>query len=225
MPSANVIQLHRMLAEKFPGVRLRWEERAAPATASTGVAQIDEASLGGLPKGALAEIVSGEDASGSATLVRQLIANAAGKNQIVTLVDGADSLEVTRIPENILTRLLWIRCRCAGDALKAVDLVLRDRNLPLVLLDLKMNPQAQLQKIPATTWYRLQRLVEESGTVCAVFTPRPMVSPARTRITLRSRFSLEELESKTENLLAELKVEVTGSSRFGEMAEPSHKIA
>jgi hypothetical protein len=225
MPSANVIQLHRMLAEKFPGARLRLEERPAPATISTGVAQIDEPCHGGLPKGALTEIVSGEDSSGSATLARQLISSAAAKNQIVTLIDGADSLEVTQIPENILTRLLWVRCRCAADALKAVDLVLRDRNLPLVLLDLKMNPPAQLQKIPATTWYRLQRLVEESGTACAVFTPRPMLSPARMRITLCSRFTLEKLESKTNNLLAELKIEVTGPSRFGETAEPSHKIA
>jgi hypothetical protein len=225
MPSANVIELHRMLAEKFPGARLSLEGRPALSAVSTGVAQIDEGRPGGLPKGALAEIISREDSAGSATLLHQLISNAAGKNQIVTLIDGADSLEVTQIPESILARLLWIRCRCAGDALKAVDLVLRDRNLPLVLLDLKMNPQAQLQKIPATTWYRLQRLVEESGTVCAVFTPRPMLSPARTRITLRSRFSLEGLESKTENLLAELKIEVTGSSRFDETVEPSHKIA
>lgn len=224
MPSANVIQLHRMLAEKFPGARLRLEERPAPATIPTGVAQIDEPCRGGLPKGALTEIVCGEDASGSATLIRQLISCAAN-NQIVTLIDGADSLEVTQILENILARLLWVRCRCAVNALKAVDLVLRDRNLPLVLLDLKMNASAQLQKIPATTWYRLQRLVEESGTVCAVFTPRPMLSPARTRFTLCSRFFLEELDSKTDHLLSKLKIEAAGSSRFSETAESSHKIA
>jgi hypothetical protein len=224
MPSANVIQLHRMLAEKFPGARLNLDAPAA-SHVPTGIAPIDDVCRGGLTKGALTEIVSGENSSGSATLIRQLIANAAHKNQIVTLIDGSDSLEVTRLPQNVLDRLLWVRCRSANDALKAADLVLRDRNLSLVLLDLKMNPDKQLQKIPATPWYRFQRLVEESSAVCAVFTARPMVSPARTRITLRSQFSLETLEHPTENLLSTLKIEVGGSSRLGESPEITRKIA
>src|SRR6185369_11459066 len=121
---------------------------------------------------------------------------------------GQDSLDVTQIGED-LSRLLWVRCRSAGEALKAADLLLRDSNLPLVLLDLAANPLAQLRKISATTWYRFQRILEPTSTVCLVLTPRAMVSPARTRVVLHSRFSLDVLESEPAELLRELKVEVT----------------
>ena len=50
--------------------------------------------------------------------------------------------------------------RNALDAVKAVDLLLRDGNFPLVVLDLVLNDSAELRKIPQTNWYRLQRLVE-----------------------------------------------------------------
>ena len=51
----------------------------------------------------------------------------------------------------VLSRLLWVRCRGAAEAMKAADLILRDGNLPLVLLDLAGNPPAQFWDIPATT--------------------------------------------------------------------------
>ena len=109
--------------------------------------------------------------------------------------------------EAALSRLLWVRCRTAEEAMKAADLILRDANLPLLLMDLKMAPPAQLRRIPATTWYRFQRLVEETEAIGVVFTPSPMISPARVRITLPEQFSLRALESDAGQLLAELRME------------------
>jgi len=102
-------------------------------------------------------------------------------------------------------------------------LLLRDGNLPLVILDLKFNPETQLRKIPATTWYRFQRLVETTSAVCLVLTPRPIVAPAKTRITLRARFSLADLERDSAPLLRELKMEVEKAHRYQTAAE--EKIA
>ncbi len=204
-----------MLSEKFPGARWNWTE--APAVENhfaTGLPQMDEPLQGGLPKGALAEIVCA--GSGSAALIRELLVRAAGKNQIVTLIDGGDSLDVAPIEETVLSRLLWVRCRSAEEALKAADLVLRDSNLSLVLLDLKLNPQKQLRKIPATTWYRFQRLIEETAAVCLVFTPQAMVSPAQTRMILRSRFSLNSIESPAEALMQDLRLEISDARQFRE---------
>ena len=215
----NIIQLRQMLKERFPGLRTNAEEISSDARTvwPTGLPQIDALLQGGFAKGALTEIVSERRGTGSALLACSLLRQAAQAGQIVTFVDGVDSLEVTQLEESVLSRLLWVRCRSAAEALKATDLLLRDGNVPLVLLDIAINPEKQLRVIPATTWYRLQRLVEETSTVCVVFTPRAMVSPAHDRIFLHSRFSLDCLEQDQDELLSDLKLEAAETRRFNEL--------
>jgi hypothetical protein len=215
----NIIQLRQLLKERFPGLRTNAEEFSSDTRPlwPTGLPQIDDLLQGGFAKGALTEIVAERRAAGSALLACSLLSQAAQAGQIVAFVDGADSLEVTQLEESVLSRLLWVRCRSAVEALKATDLLLRDGNVPLVLLDIAINAEKQLRTIPATTWYRLQRLIEETTTVCIVFTPRVMVSPARDRIFLRSRFSLDCLEQDQNELLSGLKLEAAEMHRFGEL--------
>ena len=210
MPSANVIQLRQMLSEKFPGLRLkRHDPTEARQLWPTGLPQIDLALGGGLPKKALTEIVSEGKSSGSATLLRALISRAAAERQIVTLIDGQDALDVTQIEEAVLSRLLWIRCRAADEAVKALDLVLRDANLRLVFVDLNRTPLTQLRRVPSTTWYRFQRLVEESEVTCVVLAPVPMSSPAQVRITVKKSFSLNAIEIEADECAKALTLEVT----------------
>ncbi len=215
----NIIQLRQLLKERFPGLRTNPEE-FSPDTRPfwpTGLRQFDTLLQGGLTKGALTEIVAERRAAGSALLACSLLGQATQAGQIVAFVDGADSLEVTQLDETVLSRLLWVRCRSATEALKATDLLLRDGNVPLVLLDIAINPEKQLRAIPATTWYRLQRLIEETSTVCIVFTPRVMVSPAHDRIFLRGTFSLACLEQDHEELLSDLKLEAAETHRFNQL--------
>src|SRR6185437_7332900 len=226
MPAANIIQLRQLLAERFPGLRTRADELSASKRAfwPTGIPQLDEPLRGGLAKGALAEIVAEHHGSGSALLMTALLHRALGENKFTAVIDGQDSLDVTQLGED-LSHLLWVRCRSTDEALKAADLLLRDGNLPLVLLDLVANPAAQLRKIPATTWYRFQRLIEQTSAVCVALMPRPMVAPAQARITLRSRFSLNALEREPQELLRDLKVEVAETRRFGEDRELESRLA
>jgi len=214
-----------MLSEKFPGVRMLPSGPQAADGALTGIAAIDAAPHGGLPRGALTELVCGRGASGSATLMRHLILRAAGENEIVAVIDGGDSLDVTSLGAGILQRLLWIRCRSASEALKATDLALRDGNLPLVLLDLKLNPEKELQKIPATTWYRFQRLVQETTTVCVALTPRPMLFPAVMRIDLHSQFSIDAVDCDAGELLRGVKLEVSGTGQLSGAQESFERTA
>jgi hypothetical protein len=218
MPAANVIQLRQLLKEKLPALRLGVEEARVKNHWATGLRQIDESSNGGLPRGTLTEIVAAPGNAGSASLIHALLRRAAKENQIIALVDGEDSFDVTQADEEILPRLLWIRCRSGIEALKAADLLLRDHNVPLVLLDLAINPAAQIRKIPATTWFRFQRILEQTSTVCAVLTPHLIVSPAQLRIALQPvRFALDTLEREPEERLHELKVEVSDARRFREI--------
>jgi hypothetical protein len=216
MPAANIIQLRQLLREKLPAVRLGWgeAETARQAHWITGIAAIDEAH-GGLPKGALAEVIAPQRGAGSALLRNALLRRAAAEKQIVALIDGHDSFDAAG-EEPVLSRLLWVRGRSAEEALKAADLLLRDQNVTLVLLDLMMNPAQQIRRIAATTWFRFQRILESSSTICLVFTPQPMVSPAQVRLTLApSRFTLESLEQAPETLVGELKLDLAAMGDSG----------
>jgi hypothetical protein len=208
MPAANVIQLRQLLAERFPGVRTRLDDAPAPMPDAwpTGVAALDERLRGGLSRSVLTEVVAAQPGSGSATLLHALVRNAIAENKLVALVDGRDMFDVTAAAGG-LSRLLWVRCRAAAEAVKAADLLLRDGNVPLVLLDLAANTSAELRRIQPTTWYRFQRIIEQTAAMCVVFTPRAMVSAAQARLTLSSRFELDALERDAEDLLVELKVE------------------
>jgi hypothetical protein len=226
MPAANIIELRQLLAERFPGLHTRADELSTARRAfwPTGLPQLDERLQGGFAKGALAEIAAEQHGSGSALLLTALIHRALGENKFVGVIDGQDSLDVTQLGED-LSHLLWVRCRSAEEALKAADLLLRDGNLLLVLLDLVSNPAAQLRKIPATTWYRFQRLIEQTSAVCVVLTPRAMIAPAQVRITLHSRFSMSAMEREQQELLHGLKVDVAEARRFDESRELESKLA
>jgi len=210
MQSLNVIQLRQLLREKFPGSHTHASEVSAKVHHGwlTGLTKLDE-QLGGLPKSAMTEVIAPRHGCGSALLLTHLLQRAAETNQFVALVDGRDSFDITAIEQSALSHLLWIRCQNADEALQATDLVLRDGNLRIVLLDLALNPEKELRKIPAPTWYRFQRLIEESNVTCVVFTPRAMISPAQVRITLTSRFNLAALDRPWSELVKELEFEIS----------------
>ena len=209
--TASVIKLRQLLREKFPGLRTRADELPGKGREcrASGIAKLDERLHGGFPKSAISEVIAPHAGCGSALLMLQLLRRAARTNQFTALVDGLDSFDAAAVEQNTLTRLLWIRCHNAEEAIKATDLVLRDGNLPVVFLDLTLNPDVQLRKIPAPTWYRFQRIVEESTTTFIVFTPRAMVSPAEVRITLRSRFNLSAVEADQMKLTVKLDFDVS----------------
>jgi hypothetical protein len=206
----NVLQLRELLREKFPGVRMAAgppDEPAVPVW-PTRLPQIDDAFSGGLPKGAISELLCPHRSAASALLLTVLLKRAAATSQIAVLIDGQDSFDPAGLSEEILRHLLWVRCRDAAQALQAADLVLRDANLPFVVLDLALNPPAQLRKVPGTTWYRFQRIIEQTATTLLVITPQRLVSGADARLTLRHQFGLESLEQTEAELLQQLRLEV-----------------
>jgi hypothetical protein len=93
-----------------------------------------------------------------------------------------------------LGNLLWIRCAKALEAIQAADLLLRDANFPLVVLDLVLNAADELRKIPQTSWYRLQRLVEATPTAFLVLTRTSMISSAQLKLSLDNAWRLADLE-------------------------------
>ena len=201
---ANIVQLRDLLGQRFPKVRMGLAEKppARPCFA-TGITQIDGLLQGGLPKAVITELVSAQ--SGGALTLRRMLRHAGQHRQRVALIDGADTFDPTGLNNELLAGLLWVRCTDAAQALKAADVVLRDGNMPLVILDLHGNSEKQLRKIPGTTWYRLQRIIEPTPTALLVVTPKSMVSSAEVRISLANQFTLESWDQPEAELISRMK--------------------
>jgi hypothetical protein len=226
MSMPNIIALRQLLRDKFPGLRTRADELPDRLHACwpSGLTHLDQRLGGGFAKGALSEIISPHRTSGSAVLLSHLIEQVAATRQFVGLIDADDSFDPAGINCEAANRLLWMRCHNAEEALKAGDLILRDGNLPVVVIDLALSSDAQLRKVAAPTWYRFQRIVEERGVTCLIFTPRAMISPAQTRITLETHFGLNALSRDKAELVNELEF-VVSEARHGALDEPLRRTA
>jgi hypothetical protein len=186
--SNKIIDLRRLLAERFP-------KTFAPGTdrLRTGLPAID-AAIGGLPKNAITELSSPNLSAGSALLLHALLQRAHRDGFFVALVDGRDSFDPEAAGAAALPNLLWVRCRQASQAVQAADLLLRDGNFPLVILDLVLNAGDELRKIPQPHWYRLQRLVEAAPTAFLVLTRHSIISSAQLKLSLDNVWRLSDLE-------------------------------
>ena len=202
MPAdTKIIELRQFLAERLPQARLGMApERMVPAALPTGIESIDQGLGGGLPQGAFTELVAPGEGSGSAQFIHSLLRHTASAGRFLTLVDGADSLDIDALEPEALAHLLWVRCRSTTEALQTTDLLLRDRNIALVVLDLKLNPAHELRRIPGTLWYRLSRLMEQHGGTVLVVTPQTLVAGAAARIVSRTRLDHRDLERSPDTL-------------------------
>ena len=201
----KIVDLRKLLTERFP--------HAPAATATrlvTGLSFLDQTISGGLPKGAITELISPRISAGSASLIHMLLQTAQHNPYFLALIDGRDSFDPPAsggLSKACLHHLLWVRCTKALDAIKAADLFLRDGNFPLVIVDLVLNPPGDLSKIPQTSWYRLQRLVESVPTACLVMTRQGMVSSAQLKIVLENSWTLETFEDESAISRLEIRVQ------------------
>jgi hypothetical protein len=199
--SGKIVDLRKLLAERFPHVPAATGKRFI-----TGLSFLDRVIGGGLPKGAITELISPQISAGSASLIHALLHAAQRGRFFLALIDGQDSFDVQLLGNACLHHLLWARCTNTLDAIKAADLLLRDGNFPLVILDLVLNPRAELSKIPQTSWYRLQCLVESAPIACLVMTRQGIVSSAQLKIVFENSWTVETLEE--ERAISRLQIRV-----------------
>ena len=207
----KVVDLRKLLAERFP-------HPTSPPTSvlQTGLSFLDQTAGGGLPKNAITELITPRRSAGSASLVHALLRSVQRDRHFVALIDGSDSFDPGSSENSSLRHLLWVRCRKAFDAVKAADLLLRDGNFPLVIVDLVLNSADELRKIPQTSWYRLQRLVEAAATACLIINRQSVVSSAQLTIVLDNSWTLETLEK--ESAISDLRFRIQRSAIGGRRA-------
>jgi hypothetical protein len=198
MPASDQIAaLRQQLAARFPTA-----QRTPCRSLATGVPAIDE-STGGLPLSAITEIVGSCPSCGVSLLWGQLLAATRAAQTRAALVDALDEFDATSFPADLLAHLVWVRCSDVTETLAAADILARDANFGLVLLDLRHAPERDLRRIPATSWYRLQRAVEPADLALVVATPTACVPSAQLRLELDRTATLDELERERSILNAD----------------------
>src|SRR5438105_15619530 len=215
--SGKILDLRNLLAIRFPQAPLLVETRLV-----TGSASIDQPIGGGLPKGAITELISPRGSAGSASLIHTFIHGAYRDKYFVALIDGRDSFDPCGLTNSILRQLLWVRCTKTLEAVKAADLLLRDGNFPLVIVDLVLNTPEELRKIPQTNWYRLQRLAEAVPTACLIINRQGIVGSAQLKIVLENSWTLQTLEK--DNAISHLRFRIQRSHRKPELSDQRSEV-
>jgi hypothetical protein len=173
-PAATKAALEALLREKklqADAPPLRGEEcglRPVP----TGVMSVDALLGGGLPRGQLSEL-HGPVSSGRTGLLLALLARTTRTGALAALVDPLDRFDPASAGAAgvALARLLWLRGRrgegedpreetLAAATAAAVTLV-GSGLFTVVALDIAGVADRDRRRLPATTWVRLQRAVEE----------------------------------------------------------------
>ena len=200
MPPApeKLASLRHLLAERFPVL-----PRQAGRVLASGIPSID-AARGGLPLGAVTEVVASRPSSGGHSVLAQLLQATRAQHQRVALVDATHCFDPGSLPPDHLAHLVWVRCQTCVQAVQATDLLARDANLHLVCLDLRDVSSADLRRINGTQWYRLQRAAEPADLALLVLTSSACVPSAETRFSLGHSHGFSDLESERPALTAEL---------------------
>ena len=197
--SPKIIELRQILAERYPR-----HTGTGSWCLPTGWPPLDSLLGGGLPKGAITQLLIPHISSGGTMVLHEIIEAMQEVSQYVALVDSRDCFEpVTDHP-----LLLWIRCHNVLQALKATDLLLQDGNLALVILDFKENPDQELRKIPGSAWYRFQRIIEKSRNVLLAITRHPIIKSAQITVTTTNRLRLDDLSSERTELIKMISLEI-----------------
>ncbi len=171
--------------ETVLGDSLEWQSRPAPQVISSGMPALDRA-IGGLPRGALTEIVGPASSGRTALLIAVLAEATSGVGLLACLGQSGRAAQFPSPPEFCalidaedafdpasaaaagvrLERLLWVRCgHNAEHALQAADLLLQGGGFGMVAMDLGDTPPEMARRISLTSWFRLRRAVEHTPAV------------------------------------------------------------
>lgn len=139
---------HRFVAElnaSLPGAVQRGDAPlpygARDDRLPTGFAALDAAIDGGLPRGALSELVA-RGSTGATSLVQRVLGRVTAQAHVVAWVDAPDAFDPTSAAAAgiDLDRLLWVRPPDLATALAATEALLAMGGFPLVLLDAASSP-------------------------------------------------------------------------------------
>lgn len=234
----SVRALEALIRAQGFGATLPEHRKASRPPIPTGLARADEQLGGGLPRGAISEIV-GPRSSGRTGLVLAAIARVTQAHEVAAYVDVTDCLD-PRSAEGagaVLERLLWVRCGSDGcgqrrpepragggtdDAWQAANLVAAAGGFGVVAIDLGGLAERHLAAWQRKPWLRLRHAVERTPTALIVLSPQCLTgSVADTVLELRRESTVWDglLDSIT------VQARVRKSKARGSFAPPEERSA
>ncbi|MEP2776046.1 MAG: hypothetical protein ABJQ29_14400 [Luteolibacter sp.] len=190
MPAVvNLSELRESLRKKFPAAHRHISPPEPPPS------EPEEKTTLRFDPGTVNEVVSTAPFQGMSLLISQLLAE--DRDLPLALIDGRDSFDPASHGNELCRNLFWIRCTETEQIIKATDLLLRDGNLPLILLDLHLVPARELGRIPDALWQRFRTEARSSGSTLTVLSPKVIVTSAHTRHFIEGSFTLDHLEKST----------------------------
>jgi len=202
-PPTTIAALRSLVAAWTPTPLVRSGEGIA-----TGVLALDAALGGGLPRGRVTELVSAAPSSGGGLVFGALLASTRAAQLRIALIDAADGFAPASYAADLLRHLVWVRPRSLPEALGCADVLVRDGNYAVLVLDLRGVPARQLRQQPATVWHRLRLAAERNAGAVLVQSSAGVVPAAPWRLALRAPATLSELRQTRAERVAELVVEV-----------------
>ena len=184
---------------------------------ATGVAAVDAALGGGLPRGRVTELVSAAPSSGGELVFAALLAGTRAARLRIALIDAADSFAPRNYRPDLLLHLVWVRPRSLTEALECAEVLVRDGNYAVTALDVRGIPARILRQQPAGAWHRLRLAAEQNPGAVLVQSAAGLVPAVPWRLVLRTPATLDALRRTREERGAALTVEVErGHAEAGE---------
>jgi hypothetical protein len=177
-----------------------------------------------LPKRQLWECVCTGPSAGGQSLLECLLRAPWQSGAYHALIDTASSLDPETLHDGLGERLLWVPVRGAEQAVRALDLLLRDDNFALVAADLRGLSAEADHRIQPFAWYRLQRLAHQRAGGALILSTSPRIRCADRRIFLDQSHSLADLDASRDTLLYQLEA-TTRSYARGQIPHPKTALA
>lgn len=219
------LQIETHLANRIPSA-LTPRPRFSRQVEATGIEEIDSALEGGLPLGALTEIV-GPESSGRTSVALSFVARLTRSGRICAWIDVSDMLH----PESAASlgadvdRLLWVRCGVQNitvpqvsregsysgasakpwsridKALRATDLLLQAGGFSAVVLDMASIAPEYVSRVPLATWFRYRAAAERTQASFLLLTQYPCAKSSREWLL---RFYSSDISSNEVTILTEI---------------------
>jgi hypothetical protein len=190
-------QVESALGSCFPSP-FTFRENCVLDMVSSGLEEID-ALTGGLPRGALTEMV-GPASSGRTALALAILAAMTTREEVCAWVDAQDAFDPfsARAAGAELERLLWVRCRNIEQTLRAADLLIHGGGFGMVVLDLSDVAPRTVRRVPLSFWFRFRRAVEHTPTVLVLLEQEPCAKSCASLVLEVRNSKLEIQNSKLE---------------------------
>ena len=171
----SALSLRTQIETRFPSAfaTYRHSERRAILT---GIPQVD-ALTGGIPMHAMTEVCG----MGKTSVLISLLARASHEHYCA-LVDAKDAFDpvAAEAAGADLSRLLWVRCgktkqklRPLEQAFKVTDMLLQSSGFGVIVVDLSDIAEKVVHNVPASSWFRFSRVVENLPTALIFVAQKP----------------------------------------------------